>query len=385
MENKSYKCKVAKKCSGCQLSNLDYEQQLKYKQNKVNKCMIGICKPEKIIGMENPYHYRNKAQAAFKMGREKKLVSGVYQSVNNTVVEIDNCFLQTKLSNEILKTLCKLFKSFKVLPYDAKTDRGFLRSVLIRQGFATGEVMVVLIGATAVFPAKKTFVSALVAAHPEIKTIVLSQNTNTSKLFTGNKFKVIYGDGKITDVLCGLKFEISPKSFYQINPLQTEILYNKAVEFANLDKSMTVLDAYCGIGTVGLVAAKHVKKVYGVEVVADAVNDAKKNAVKNNIKNAEFYVADAKDFIKEIEQENIKIDVALIDPPRMGCSKEFISSLNTITPQKIVYISCNAETQARDIRLLMQSGYTVTKCQPIDMFPHTNHVETVILMSRVEK
>lgn len=375
-------CPVAKKCSGCQLSNLNYEQQLVFKQNKVNKLLAKYCRPEPITGMEHPYHYRNKAQAVFKINRSKQLVSGVYQSSTTAVVEVENCMLQTEETNRILQTLCRLLKSFKVMPYDNRTGKGYLRSVLVRQGFVSGEIMVILIGATNIFPGKKTFISALVKSHPQIKTIVLSVNRNPEKLLVGSECKTIYGEGTITDELCGLQFLISPKSFYQVNPVQTEVLYEKVMELAQVKPTDTVFDAYCGVGTMGLIAAKQAKKVYGTEINGTAIYDAKQNAKLNKIKNAEFYKADAKEFIQDLVRENITVNVVFADPPRAGCSKEFLQSLVTLQPEKVVYVSCNPETLARDLQFLTKNGYSAKKLYPVDMFPHTNHVECVVLMTR---
>lgn len=376
-------CSIAKKCNSCQLNNLSYNEQLKYKQNKCYKFLGSFCRVDNIIGMDTPFAYRNKAQAVFKRERDKTISWGLYKSTTNTIVKVRECKLHTKHSNEIFNSLCALFKSFKITPYDPFKGTGFIKSVVIREGFSSGEVMVILNGADPVFPAKKTFVSALIKKHPYITTVVTTVNKDSRKLFIGKTQDVLYGDGYIKDVLCGKTFIISPQSFYQINPVQTEKLYQKAIELAKLDGTQTVLDSYCGVGTIGICASDKAKKVYSVESVKDAIIDAKKNAKLNSIKNIEFVCADAKDYIASLKEEKVNIDVAFVDPPRAGCSKEFLESVIDMEIKTIVYVSCNIETQSRDLRLLKKHGYKVEKIQPVDMFPHTNHVESVALLKKI--
>ncbi|MBE6824290.1 MAG: 23S rRNA (uracil(1939)-C(5))-methyltransferase RlmD [Ruminococcaceae bacterium] len=375
-------CNVAKKCNSCQLNNLSYNEQLKYKQNKCKKYLGSFCKIQPIIGMDTPFSYRNKAQAVFKKERDKSISWGLYKSTTNTIVKTKECKLHTKHSNEIFNTMCALFKSFKILPYDPYRGTGFLKSVVIREGFSTNEVMVIINGTDSVFPAKKTFTTALLKKHPYITTIVTTVNKDSRKLFIGKTSNVLYGDGYIKDVLCGKTFYISPQSFYQINPAQTQKLYQKAIELAQLNGTQVVLDSYCGVGTIGICASDNAKKVFSVESNKDAIVDAKKNAKLNNIKNIDFCCTDAKDFIKELKENDVRIDVAFVDPPRAGCSKEFLDSIISMDIKKVVYISCNIETQSRDIRLLKKHGYTVEHIQPVDMFPHTNHVESIALLSK---
>ncbi|MBQ7964996.1 MAG: 23S rRNA (uracil(1939)-C(5))-methyltransferase RlmD [Ruminococcus sp.] len=370
-------CNVAKKCNSCQLNNLTYNEQLKYKQNRCIRYLGSFCRICDIIGMETPFSYRNKAQAVFKRERDKSISWGLYKSTTNTLVRTKECKLHTKHSNEIFNTLCALFKSFKIPPYDPFKGTGFVKSVVIREGFTFGEVMVIINGADSLFPAKKTFVSALLKKHPYITTVVTTVNKDRRKLFIGKTSSVLYGDGYIKDTLCGKTFIISPQSFYQINPIQTDKLYSKAIELAELDGTQTVLDSYCGVGTIGICASDKAKKVYSVESVKDAIIDAKKNAKLNAINNIEFACADAKDYIAYLKDEGIKIDVAFVDPPRAGCSKEFLQSIIDMGIKTVVYISCNIETQSRDLRLLKQNGYKVETIQPVDMFPHTNHVESI--------
>ena len=375
-------CSVAKKCNSCQLNNLSYKEQLKYKQNRCIKYLGSFCRINEIIGMEQPFSYRNKAQAVFKRERDKSISWGLYKSTTNTIVKSKECKLHSKSQNEIFNTLCALFKSFKIAPYDPFKGTGFIKSVVIREGFQSGEVMVILNGADPVFPAKKTFVSALLKKHPYITTVVTTINKDKTKLFIGKTQDVLLGDGYIKDALCGKTFIISPQSFYQINPLQTEKLYTKAIELANLDGSQVVLDSYCGVGTIGICLSDKAKRVLSVESNKDAIADAKKNARINGIKNIEFTCADAKDYIAYLKDEGEKIDVAFVDPPRAGCSKDFLQSVIDMEIPKIVYISCNIETQSRDLRLLKKHGYKVEKIQPVDMFPHTNHIESIALITK---
>ncbi len=375
-------CKIAKKCNACQLNNLTYNEQIKFKFNKCLKYLGSYCKVEPVISMENPFSYRNKAQAVFKRERDKSISWGLYKSTTNTLVKTRECKLHTKHSNEIFNTLCALFKSFKIAPYDPFKGTGFVKSVVIREGFSSGEVMVIINGADPIFPAKKTFVSALLKKHPYITTVVTTVNKDRRKLFIGKTQDILFGEGYIKDELCGKTFIISPQSFYQINPVQTEKLYKKAVELADLDGTQVVLDSYCGVGTIGICASDNAKKVYSVESVKDAIIDAKKNAKLNNIKNIAFVCADAKDYIESLKDENIKIDVAFVDPPRMGCSREFLQAVVDMEIETLVYVSCNVETQSRDIRFLKSNGYKVEHIQPVDMFPHTNHVESIALIKR---
>ncbi len=379
MNQTQFSCPVAHRCGGCQLQNMPYSAQLQHKQNTVGRLLGRFCKPAPIAGMKHPYHYRNKTQMAFVMTKARRITSGVYQSGSHTVVSTDSCLLTDPKSDRIICTIRKLMPSFKLLPYNPYTGRGFLRHVLVRRGFQSGEIMVVLVSATPIFPGKNHFVNALLEKHPEITTIVHNVNREFEGLMLGPNEKVLYGPGFIEDTLCGCTFRISSRSFYQVNPSQTEVLYNTALEYAGLSGKETVLDAYCGIGTIGLCAAKRAKLVIGVESNRDAVRDAISNAKRNKITNARFFRADAGAFMEDFFDP---IDVAFVDPPRAGCSQQFLDSLMKLAPKKIVYVSCNPETLARDLRTLT-NAYTAKRVQPVDMFPHTNHVECVVELCRV--
>ena len=375
-------CPVSKKCGGCQLWNLSYDEQLKFKQAKVNRLLGSFHRVAPIIGMQSPFHYRNKVQAAFGRTRSGEIISGVYQSSTHNIVKINECLIEDKKADEIIVTVRELVKVFKLTVFDEKSSRGFLRHVLVKRGFASGEIMVVLVTGTPVFPSKNAFVKELLKKHPDITTVVQNVNNKFTSMVLGERETVLFGKGYIEDILCGCRFRISARSFYQINPVQTEILYGKAMEFASLTGSERVIDAYCGIGTIGLVASKNAAEVIGCEINPDAVRDAKINAKLNGADNAVFICRDAGEFMLEMKDNNERCDVVFMDPPRAGSDRKFLSSLVSLAPERVVYISCNPETQQRDLQYLTQHGYKVRKVQPVDMFPFTSHVETVCLLSR---
>jgi 23S rRNA (uracil1939-C5)-methyltransferase len=379
------KCPLYKKCGGCQLQNLSYAEQLGFKQRKTERLLGEFGRVEPIIGMDEPYHYRNKVQAAFATARNGKIISGVYQSGTHSIVCVDSCLTEDRKADEIIVSVRNMLRSFKIQPYDERSGSGTLRHVLVKRGFKTNQIMVVLVTAGPIFPAKNNFVKALRKEHPDITTIVHNINPYQTSLVLGERENVLYGTGKIEDELCGLTFRISPRSFYQINPVQTEVLYNTAMEYADMSGREKVIDAYCGIGTIGLVASKRAGEVIGVELNRDAVHDAISNAKRNGIKNVRFFCDDAGEFMLGMAQDGERADIVFMDPPRAGSDECFLSSLVTLAPKKIVYISCNPETQQRDLRFLTKRGYKVEKIQPVDMFPHTNHVETVVLLSQLKQ
>ena len=379
------KCPLYKKCGGCQLQNLSYAEQLGFKQRKTERLLGEFGRVEPIIGMDEPYHYRNKVQAAFATARNGKIISGVYQSGTHSIVCVDSCLTEDRKADEIIVSVRNMLRSFKIQPYDERSGSGTLRHVLVKRGFKTNQIMVVLVTAGPIFPAKNNFVKALRKEHPDITTIVHNINPYQTSLVLGERENVLYGTGKIEDELCGLTFRISPRSFYQINPVQTEVLYNTAMGYADMSGHEKVIDAYCGIGTIGLVASKRAGEVIGVELNRDAVHDAISNAKRNGIKNVRFFCDDAGEFMLGMAQDGERADIVFMDPPRAGSDECFLSSLVTLAPKKIVYISCNPETQQRDLRLLTKRGYKVEKIQPVDMFPHTNHVETVVLLSQLKQ
>lgn len=374
-------CPYYKKCGGCHLQNMTYEEQLKYKQIKCIKLLGKFCRVKEVIGMEEPTHYRCKVQAAFSKDKTG-IISGVYQSSTHKIVPIDSCLIEDSKADEIIVTIRKLLKSFKLKPFDENAMTGFLRHVLIRKGYYTGQIMVVLVTGSSVFPSKRSFINALLQRHPEITTIVQNINNKFTSLVLGEQNITLYGDGYIEDTIFDKVFRISPRSFYQVNPVMTTVLYGKALEYMELTGDETVIDAYCGTGTIGMLASEGAKRVIGVELNADAVKDAKFNAKRNNIENIEFYTADASNFMVEMAKSGEKADVVIMDPPRAGSDERFMSSVVTLSPKRVVYVSCNPETLARDLKYFIKNGYNVKKIQPVDMFPHTNHVESVVLLIR---
>ena len=361
-----------------------YSEQLEIKKKYVNEQLMGYASVDGIMGMENPYHYRNKVHAVIsrekpKAGKKGKIIAGIYEEESHKVVAVEECLLHDEYANEIIRSITDIMTKGKFEPYDEDRQIGNIRHVLIRRGHVSKETMVVIVTGTKIFPGNKNFTKELLKRHPDITTIVHNINDRKTSMVLGKDQKVLYGKGYIHDTLCGLTFRISPKSFYQINSLQTEVLYGKAMEFAGLTGNETVIDAYCGIGTISMVASKHAGRVIGVELNSDAVRDAKVNAKLNNISNVEFFNDDAGKFM---ERTTEKIDVVCIDPPRSGSDDKFLKSLMRLSPNKVVYVSCNPETQRRDIEKLVKGGYKVEKACGVDMFPGTGHVETVILLSR---
>lgn len=379
-KNKNTACKVAKKCGGCQYQGISYEKQLQDKQKAVRQLMQPFCKTAEITGMKDPYHYRNKVHAVFARKKDGTIISGVYEEGTHRVVPVEACQIEDEKADAIINDIRGLLKSFKIKTYNEDTGYGLLRHVLIRRGFTTGEIMVVLVLGSPVMPSKNNFVKALRKLHPEITTVVLNVNDKRTSMVLGDRETTIYGKGYIEDVLCGLTFRISSKSFYQINPVQTEKLYGKAMELAGLTGKERVIDAYCGIGTIGMVAAKSAKEVIGVELNPDAVRDAVKNAKRNQMKNIRFYQDDAGRFMEKMAAKGEKADVVFMDPPRSGSTEQFMKSAVTLAPQKIVYISCDPQTQARDLKYLTKHGYKAMGAYPYDMFPFTKHAENIVLL-----
>lgn len=385
MPDSGKRCPVRKKCGGCSLLEMEYSEQLKRKEDFVRKTLKGIVKPEAIIGMENPWHYRNKIHASFARKRDGSIVSRIYEEGTHRLVPVEDCLIQDERANRIVRDLCGLFESFKIKVYNEDTGYGLVRHVLIRTGHVSGEVMVVLVCVSPVFPSKRNFVNALRKLHPEVTTVVLNVNDRRTSMVLGKRDIVLYGKGYIEDQLCGCTFAVSPQSFYQVNPVQTEILYRKAIEFADLHGTEKVLDAYCGTGTIGLIAAEYAGEVTGVELNPEAVRNAVSNAKRNQRKNIRFVQGDAGEYMQKMAAQRETMDVVLMDPPRAGSDEAFLSSLVTLAPEKVVYISCNPVTLARDLKYLGKRGYRVNRAVPVDMFPWTaeEHVETVVLLSRI--
>lgn len=375
-------CPVANKCGGCQLIDLSYEQQLKKKQRKAEGLLGKFAKVEPIIGMERPYYYRNKVHAVFDHDRKGNPISGVYEAGSHRVVPVESCLLEDQKADEMIGTIRGMLKSFKIRTYDEDTGFGLLRHVLIRKGYHSGQIMVVLVLSSPILPSKNNFIKALLKQHPDITTIVINVNDKRTSMVLGEKEQVIYGKGYIEDSLCGKTFRVSPKSFYQVNTAQTEILYGKAMELADLSGNETVIDAYCGIGTISLIAAERAGKVIGVELNSDAVRDANTNAARNKITNVDFYRKDAGEFMSQMAVQGLTADIVFMDPPRAGSDEKFLNSLCILAPKKIVYISCNPETLERDLKYLVKKQYKVDRVIPVDMFPGTVHCEICVEICR---
>ena len=309
--------------------------------------------------------------------RQGQIVSGVYQSALHRIVPVSDCLIEDKVADQIIVTIRKLLKSFKIRPYDEDTGRGTLRHVLVRRGWRSGEILVVLVTAHGMLPGKRNFVRALLQQHPDITTVVQNINAGQTSLVLGPHSEVLYGPGYIREQLGDFTFRISPRAFYQINPVQTEVLYRTALEYAGLTGTETVVDAYCGTGTIGIFASRDAARVIGVENNRDAVRDAISNAKANRADNVRFYTADASDFLQGMAKAGEHADVVILDPPRAGSDERFLSAVTTVAPERVVYVSCNPETLARDLGYLTRHGYRVERMQPVDMFPHTEHIETV--------
>ena len=381
MENRQIKCPKVRQCGGCQLQGISYEEQLEQKQKKTEELIGPYCRVFPICGMEDPYHYRNKVHAVLDH-KKGKVISGIYAEGSHRVVPVDACLIEDEKADEIIVTIGELLQSFKLPVYDEDTGRGLFRHILIRVGKTSGQIMVVLVMASPIFPSKNNFIRVLRQKHPEITTIVQNINDQDTSMVLGEREKVLYGKGYITDTLCGKVFRISSRSFYQINPVQTEKLYQKAIHLASLTGKERIVDAYCGIGTIGLIASDRVKQVIGIELNEDAVRDAMKNARANNVSNVEFYCDDAGDFMREMAANGEKVDVVFMDPPRSGSDEIFLSSVVQLAPKRVVYISCNPETMARDLEYLTDHGYRAITAWPFDMFPSTAHIEVVTCLSR---
>lgn len=382
-EQKSEKkevCPYSKKCGGCTYIDISNGEQLAIKQKMVDKLLKSHCKVMPIVGMEQPYNYRNKIHAVFGRTRKNQIVSGIYEENSHKIIDIDKCMIENEKADEIIQDIKGLLKSFKIKTYDEDTGYGLLRHVLIRTGHITGQIMVVLVMSSPILPSKNNFVKALRKNHPEITTVVINVNDKKTSMVLGERDIVIYGKGYIEDVLCGQTYRISPQSFYQINPVQTEKLYNKAMEYADLKGNETVIDAYSGIGTIGMTAAAKAKWIISVELNKEAVKDAIQNAKVNGIKNIRFVCDDAGKFMVKMSEADEKVDVVFIDPPRSGSDEKFLSSLVRLSPKKVVYVSCNPVTLERDLCYLEKHGYKAEKACPFDMFPFTCHVEIVCLL-----
>lgn len=380
-QTKAINCKHSKDCGACAYAGMKYDNELNIKNKEIMALFNKVTGVEPIVGMYRPIYYRNKVHAVVSSDKKGNILMGTYKEGTHDVVNIENCLIEDDVAGAIVNTIKKLMKSFKYKAYNEDTKRGFLRHILIRRGVVTKEVMVCLVTGEVAFPSKNNFIKELTLRHPEITTIIQNVNNARTSMILGNRNIVLYGKGYIEDVLCGFKYRLGISSFYQINHQQTEKLYKKAIKLANITKKDTVIDAYCGIGTIGITMSKIAGQVIGVELNKDAIEDAKINAKINNVKNIYFVAADAGDFLVEYASNKRKANVVVMDPPRSGSSKKFLDSILKIKPERIVYISCNPKTQIRDVKMLIDGGYKISPITPFDMFPHTAHTETVCLLT----
>ena len=376
------KCDIYDLCGGCKLLHVDYNHQLFLKTEMVkrlfkeNNFKVNVLDT---IGMSNPTEYRNKNQVVFGFNNQRKVVSGFYEENTHKIVNFTTCYLQDKVSDKIVNTIKDLMMKMRIMPYDEDKQKGLIRHVMVKRSKTLNETMVIIVTSTEVFPGRNNFIKALLASNKEITTIIQNINPKKTTQVLGDKEIVLFGKGFINDILCGKKFKISSKSFYQINPEQTKILYTKALENAKLSKTDILLDAYSGVGTIGIIASDNVSKVISVELEKQAVNDAIINAKLNNIKNIHFYNDDATRFINNLVNKKEKIDCVVMDPPRKGSTESFLKAVLKLRPKKIIYISCDPHTQVVDLKLLV-NDYKITYVQPVDMFPHTQHVENIVCM-----
>lgn len=384
-------CPRAGACGACQLNGVKYSTQLARKQAFVEE-QLGCFGPvAPIIGMENPFHYRNKVQSVFGLNSKGELINGIYRLGTHKLIPIRDCMIEDEEADSILETIRQLAKERGIEPYDEDLGTGVLRHVLIRRAVSTNQTLVVLVSGCPRFRPKDSFAQEIARRHPSVKGVLLHLNDEkTSMVLSSNPCKLIWGQGWIEDELCGLRFRISAKSFYQVNPTQAARLYTIAMRMARFSQTDVVVDAYCGTGTIGLIASKWgAGRVLGIELNPSAVEDARENAALNGIENASFVCGDASEVLKAMSKGSLEgydstADVVFLDPPRSGSDERFLSSVIRLAPKTIVYISCNAQTLARDLRYLTTMGpYRMYGAQPVDMFPQTTHVETVCLLSKL--
>lgn len=381
-------CEIADKCGGCSIMHYNYKRQLEYKQNKVVNCLTrigGFSKEyelEPIIGMEDPYYYRNKAQYPVGCSKEGKLLMGFYAGGTHSIIDSDHCYIQAKENDIILPIVREFIHKHKISIYDEEKHEGLIRHVLTRVGFKTGEIMVCVIINGKSLPAMDELVQELIKI-PGMTSISININKEKTNVILGDKVITVWGKPYITDYIGDIKYQISPLSFYQVNPRQTKRLYEKALEYAELKGHETVWDLYCGIGTISLFLAGKAKQVYGVEIVPQAIEDAKENAAINHITNAEFFVGAAEEVLPaKYKEDGIYAEVIVVDPPRKGCATSLLDTIITMHPKKVVYVSCDPATLARDLRYLCDRGYELKKVTAVDQFAHTTHVETVVRIER---
>lgn len=377
------KCDIYNNCGGCQLLHLSYNDQIEFKRELVESYFKNAGLPSKIdeiISAEKLVEYRNKMQVAYKY-REGKVVCGFYEEESHRIIQLTNCLVQSPKQNEIVKYIQVLMGQMKIAPYNEDKRTGVIRFVLVREARFTKEVMVIIVTNSEMFPGRNDFIKRLKAKFDYITTIIQNVNSRKTSIILGDEERILFGKGYIEDYLCGIKFKISSKTFFQINPYQTEKLYNKVVEYAALTGNETIIDAYCGVGTIGMVLAKNAKNVIGVESNKQSVTNASANAYENKIKNIKFYCNDATDFLMKLASEKIEVDIIIMDPPRSGSTIEFLNSIKKLKPKKVIYVSCDPATLTRDLKDLI-SDYKIEKKAIVDMFVGTYHVESIVCLER---
>ena len=382
-------CPVYKKCGGCQLQHLSYEGQLEQKRqlvedniNRIGKLQNVIIHPT--IGMDNPWNYRNKAQVPV-AEREGGLIAGFYAKGTHDIIDMEKCLIQQEQNDQLVLEIKKIAQELGFSAYDENSHTGLLRHIITRVGVNTNELMLILVTNGENLPRKDKLIKKILAKKPDLTSLIQNINSKKTNVILGEKSATLWGQDVIYDTIGDIKFAISPRSFYQVNPQQTRVLYEKALEYADLKGNENVIDAYCGIGTISLFLAKKAKHVYGVEIVPEAIEDAKSNAELNGINNVTFTVGAAEEIIPKWQNQDIKADVVVVDPPRKGLEKSLIDTIIGLKPKKVVYVSCNPSTLARDLRLLEDGGFKTIEVQPVDMFPQTTHCEAVARIERVKK
>lgn len=378
-------CDIYTRCGGCQLQHMSYKEQLNFKRQKVKDALLRLggidVEVEPVLGIKNPYRYRNKVQLP--IGKENEKVSiGFYAPRSHNIIDLKTCLIQDEKADDIIKILREWIKEFNVPIYNEKEHKGNLRHIMVRTAFKTGEVMVVLVTKDKNLPHKEELINKLIENLQGVVSIIQNINSQKTNVVLGKESIVLWGKDKIIDYIGNFKFAITPLSFFQVNPIQTEVLYNKALEYAGLKGNEVVFDAYCGTGTISLFLSQKAKKVYGVEIVAEAIESAKLNAKENNVDNVDFIVGESEKVIPELIEKGIKADVVVVDPPRKGCEKYLLEAMANMSPEKIVYVSCDPATLARDLCVLEKLGYKTIRVQPVDMFSNTYHVENVVLLEK---
>jgi len=382
------RCSVFSRCGACKHIDVPYEEQLHKKKEILNDLLGGFSEIEDMVGMRDPHHYRCKVTRVFVQGKGGKIFSGNYHEGSRDIVPVESCLIEDRKADLIIKDITDLLTSFKMKIYNQRTGYGNFRYAMVRKGANTGEIMVILVTRSPIFPSKNNFVNALRKLHPDITTIVQNVNDRTDSLVLSDRNNVLYGKGYIEDSLCRMKFRISPGSFYQVNPLMAEKIYKKAVSFIPDGFKGVVMDAYCGTGTIGLTALKKCENVIGVELSANAVKDAKTNAKINNVKGYSVFTGDAGEFLNNYYEDGGKVDILIMDPPRQGSTPEFIDTIRRLSPEKVIYVSCNPITLKRDLTLLteprtdVRGSYKVASITGYDMFPFTEECEACVLLTK---